>query len=122
MAPPPDWSDVDFDHARAAAAAAQCRSAAGALDSILSGRMGLAPTEQWTGSYKDRYAAEEPALFGELERLRDDLRKLATRIERASTLAAREQRSRERARDEWRRDHLPPTPGDLPGGAVPVAA
>lgn len=119
----PNWNDVEFDQAKAAAAARECRTSASTLDAILGGRASLAATDHWTGRYRGDYDTEEPALFTELRNLRDDLLTLAGRIEAAATEAAEEQAARERERQRWRDERDREQADDPPsgGGRVPVA-
>lgn len=102
----PNWEDVEFDHAAAQAAAAQCRLRAGALDTGFTGVATavtkLATDGAWTGPYQVEFDTARIALGADATDTADALRTLAGAIENAATAATTEQNKRERDRDRWR--------------------
>lgn len=99
----PNWEDVAFNHGLASEAAAMCRAAAATVDATRSGMAAAAPktTADWTGRLAEDFGEEEPAAGDELERVKDDLARLAEQIERAASEAGAEQRRREGDRERW---------------------
>lgn len=124
----PNWDDVEFDHARAQAAADECRLAAGALTNVIDGLDGahtaLASDTAWTGGYRDDYDGEHPVLVAEAVAARHALVALATAIETAASSAAAEQARREADRERWQverdKEIADREAGRRPGGRIPV--
>jgi len=124
----PNWDDVEFDQARAQAAADECRLAAGALENVIDGLDGahtaLASDAAWTGVYRDDYDGEQPAVADEAISARAALVVLAAAIEGAAGAAAAEQVRREADRERWRaerdREIASEEAGRRPGGRIPV--
>lgn len=115
----PNWNDVDFDHGKATAAAAECRSSARAVDSALSGLAGLPNTDHWVGKYKDDWSDDKAPTETDLRGTRDDLRALARAIDQAATDASAEQTHREEERERWYeelREEQADEPASSPGG------
>jgi len=102
----PNWEDVVFDHAKASAAATECRLAAGSLltvaDGLVSADGSLASDAAWQGAYRDDYSGERPRVATELRDARTALVALANKIEAAAADATTEQRRREADRTRWR--------------------
>jgi hypothetical protein len=102
----PNWEDVEFDHAAARAAVAECRLSAGALDTGFTGVSTavtkLATDGAWTGPFQGEFDAAQATLATDARGTADDLRTLAGAIERAAAAATTEQNRRERDRDRWR--------------------
>lgn len=124
----PDWSDVDFDHAAARAAADACRRAARVADAsaTTTGGARASAVEDWTGSYRDDFDIEEPVVLDELTDTRTELLTLATAIEEGATAATAEQTHRESERDRWWRELAAeqeaddPAPAPAGGGGGPT--
>jgi uncharacterized protein YukE len=102
---PADWSDVRFDHASAAAAAAALRSCADLLDAQTDRRVTLARTAQceWRGRARTEFDDQLARMLREAAGLVAALRAAAGRLDAAAAEAVTEQRRREAARLEWRR-------------------
>ncbi len=102
----PNWTDVAFDHAAAAAAAEQCDAMALRLREAAAERDRLAVTarDEWTGRYRRDFDAAYAALRDDGTRIEADLRALAAAIRSASTAAAAEQRARVASRQQWNRE------------------
>lgn len=106
----PDWVDVDFDHAAAAAAVTALRSTARLVDTQADARVRLAATAQaeWRGRARVVFDAELRRMSREAADLADGCRRAAAAIEAAADEARVEQRrrvdDRERWRDELRRE------------------
>lgn len=97
----PNWIDLSFDHAKATAAAAECRASARAIDSALDGLAGLPATDHWVGAYKDDWSDDQGPTRTDLTGTRDDLRALARAIDQAAADARAEQAHREGERERW---------------------
>lgn len=123
----PNWTDVEFDHAKATAAAEECRTSARAIDTALGGLSGLPAADHWVGRYKDDWEADQAPTRTDLTGTRDDLRALARKIDQAAADATAEQTHREEERERWREElrqeqEDQPDPTPRPGGSnVPVA-
>jgi uncharacterized protein YukE len=105
----PNWDDVDFDHAKARAAADACRQAVGALTTVVDGfatAQGTLVTEaSWEGRFRDDYDGEHPKVIAEAIDTRQALRDLARAIETAAGEASAEQTRREADRERWRQEY-----------------
>jgi len=115
----PDWTDVDFDHAAARAAADACRRAAGVADASATstGAARGSAVEDWTGVHRDDFDIEEPVVLDELTDTRTELLTLATAIEDGATAATTEQAHRESERDRWWRELAAEQEADAPAPA-----
>lgn len=101
----PNWADVRFDHAAAAAAAAECRRVAALVVRAASDRARAADHAriEWSGPYRRDFDVAQADLAGRSDDLAQRLRRLAAAIEAAAEAARREQAAREAARAEWYR-------------------
>jgi uncharacterized protein YukE len=93
----PNWSDVRFDHAAAAAAIAELRRAATVVDAASDRRGSLAntATQRWEGRHRETFDDEVRRLQHDGRDLADAMRREAGRIE---------QSRREEARRQWHRE------------------
>jgi K+-sensing histidine kinase KdpD len=101
----PNWEDVDFDHEAARAAVAECRSAAGALDSGFTGFATAVTTLDadgaWVGMYRVDFDDARAIVEADAGATAEELRTLASAIENAIAHAIYEQARRERERENW---------------------
>ncbi|HVM00795.1 MAG TPA: hypothetical protein VM324_16010 [Egibacteraceae bacterium] len=97
---------MDFDHAAAQAAAAQCQAVANRLVSARSRRGQLArlAAERWEGRYGEEFDREDAAVDTRTERLVVALRNLAGATGDAARAARAEQDRREAERARWHRE------------------
>lgn len=102
----PNWQDVAFDHARAAAAADACDRAAASLvltvDRLATVRTAATRTADWTGRYAEDFDTEAAAAGGDAGTTRTALADLARQIRAAGVAATAEQGAREASRARWR--------------------
>jgi uncharacterized protein YukE len=102
----PNWSDVRFDHAAAAAAIAELRRAATVVDAASDRRGSLAntATQRWEGRHRETFDDEVRRLQHDGRDLADAMRREAGRIADAAETARIEQSRREEARRQWHRE------------------
>lgn len=100
---PPDASDVVFDHAAVASAAADCRTAAHALDAAADAHARAAQVARTDFDGRARLGFDETVdRFGnDAARLVAELRATAAALEGAADDARAEQARRERERERW---------------------
>lgn len=115
----PNWLNVEFDHALAAAAAGECRATAIVLDEAvgeMAAKRHLA-TSDWTGDHKDSFTESEAARRGGVGDTAGGLRSLASAIDNAAHDALDEQARRVAERERWQQEWaaeqvvIQPTPG-----------
>src|SRR5512145_2595092 len=99
---PPNWQDVQWDHANAAAKS--LRDAADELDRSAGDRSRAAqPAQQeWRGQHRTTFDNDLAAILGNSQQIAKDYRDAAQRIDSASDKATTEQQRRERERSEYR--------------------
>ena len=99
----PEWSDVDFDHAKAQAAVEALRATASLLDTQTDARVRLAAEAQreWRGAARRTFDDELRRLVREAADLTDACRRAAAAIEGAAAEAGLEQRRRVERRRRW---------------------
>lgn len=99
----PIWTDVRFDHAKAADAAFELRRCASLLERQTDQRMRLAATAQreWRGRARDQFDDELARISVRATWLAEGLRRLASSIDEAADDARLEQRRRESDRARW---------------------
>ena len=104
----PNWEDVEFDHAKAQAAIAECNNSARGLDSALAGLATEATTLDangaWTGRYRTDFDAARPVVEHDGVATRTALLDLARAIATAAAQATTEQAGRVADRERWRQE------------------
>lgn len=99
----PDWTNVQFDHAKAQRAADELRRCATMLDDQTDHRVRLARIAQneWRGRSRERFDDELARITTRAAWLVASLRALAADIERSADIARVDQHRRERDRARW---------------------
>lgn len=102
----PTWSDVDFDHAAAEAAARELETTARVLSESAGPLHRSAENArlEWQGRHRERFDEELLRLAREREALIAALLGDAHRIRQSSADARLEQRRREDTRERWQRE------------------
>jgi hypothetical protein len=102
----PDWSDIRFDHAAAATAAAACRAAARRVDAVTDAHVRAFDTARtdWTGRAEQHLGARADELTRTGGELIQRLDAAARAIEDAASEAEQRQAHREAERERWREE------------------
>lgn len=102
----PNWQNVRWDHAAAAAAIVALNRAAAEVDRLAGERAGaaLVVLGEWRGGHREDFNEQLQRAAAADRDLAADLRRAAGELARLGQQARTEQARRERERDEWRRE------------------